>query len=192
MPDSREKFTLKEFIENFDLGRVDPAGPVFDLRKLDWLNGEWIRTLSVEELTTRLKDYADVDKSEIKRILPLVQDRLKKLSDFNELTSYFYQAEVDIDPVQIILKGQNADDTKKVLKTLEDTLSNLKTWNRESIEKVLEKKPEELGWSKTDLFQTLRYVETGSKATPPLFDVLEAIGKKITIVRLQKAIHRLN
>ena len=170
MPDSREKFTLKEFIENFDLGRVDPAGPVFDLRKLDWLNGEWIRALSIEELATRLKDYADVDESGIKRILPLVQDRLKKLSDFNELTSYFYQAEVNIDPNQIIPKGQNADDTKKVLKNLEDSLSGIKKWDRGAIEKVLQKKPEELGWSKTDLFQTLRYVETGNRAAPPLFE----------------------
>ena len=108
------------------------------------------------------------------------------------MTSYFYQAEVDIDPVQIIPNGQNADDTKKVLKTLEDSLSNIEKWDRGAIEKVLQKKPEELDWSKTDLFQTLRYVETGSKATPPLFDILEAIGKKNTIVRLQKAIHRLN
>ena len=192
MPDSREKFTLEEFIENFDLGRVDPAGPVFDLRKLEWLNGEWIRDLSAEELTTRLKDYTEVGETEIKRILPLVQDRLKKLSEFGQLTNYFFQTKVSLDSGQIVPKDQDAGATKKVLKDLEDALSTLKKWDRQSIEKALQKKPEELGWSKTDLFQTLRYVETGSKATPPLFDVLEVIGKKIAIDRLQKAMHQLN
>ncbi|MCH7541200.1 glutamate--tRNA ligase [Patescibacteria group bacterium] len=193
MPDSREKFTLDEFIENFDLGRVDPAGPVFDLQKLDWLNGEWIRSLPKDKLVDKLNEYTTTSPSDIKRTLPLVQERIKKLSEFDSLTGYFYQKKVELDPKQIIPKTKNSSATISVLSNIEKSLSTLKPneWNAKNIERVLMEKPSELGWSKTDLYQTIRYVETGSRSTPPLYETLETIGKEKTTDRLRAVVELL-
>ena len=192
MPDGREVFTLSEFIANLDLKRVDPAGPVFDLQKLEWLDGEWIRSFSDQDLAKRLKEYTKTDLREIERVLPLVKERLKKLSEFDQLTSYFFQGEIDLDKKQVIPKSKNSSGTIAMLEDVEKALSSKKDWREEEIEAALNAKPDELSWSKTDLFQTIRYIETGTKATPPLFDTLEAIGKEKTISRLQKAIEILS
>ncbi|MDP2721077.1 MAG: glutamate--tRNA ligase [bacterium] len=192
MPDSREKFSLPEFIENLDLKRIDPAGPVFDLQKLGWLNGEWIRSMAAAQLTERLKDYTRVGSIDITRILPLVQERLKKLAEFDLLTSYFFRKEIDIVPKEIIPKDKTKEETVGTLKTISGPLEKIEKWDKESIEKALADKPEKVGWSKTDLFQMIRYVQTGSRATPPLFETLEAIGQEVTIARIRKAINLLN
>lgn len=191
MPDEKEKFTLSEFIRNFDLARVDPAGPVFDLQKLEWLNGEWIRSLSAEELADRLKGYTKVSSSDMKRVLPLVHERLKKLSEFDTLTRYFFDAEVRVTKETIIQKGKSAKETKEALDKIANALSTI-DWNKKEIENTVKKQQEKIDWSNTDLFQTIRAVATGTRATPPLFDTLEAIGKEKVVKRLQKAIKLLS
>ena len=192
MPDSREKFSLSEFIENLDLKRIDPAGPVFDLQKLDWLNGEWIRAMSKTQLAERLKDYTRVGSIDIARVLPLVQERLKKLAEFDLLTGYFFKKEIDIVPKEISPKDKTKEETVSVLKTINGSLEKIEKSDKESIEKSLADKPEGTGWSKTDLFQMIRYVQTGSRSAPPLFETLEAIGKEVTVARIKKAITLLS
>jgi glutamyl-tRNA synthetase len=192
MPDEKEKFTLSEFVRNFDLARVDPAGPVFDLRKLEWLNGEWIRSLSAEELADRLKGYTKASSSDMKRILPLVHERLKKLSEFDALTSYFFQNEIKLDRSQIVPKNHDFNTTVSMLQNVGRSLSKIEKWDSNAIERTLNQKPAELGWSKTDLFQTIRYAETASRGTPPLDETLETIGKEKTLERLGTAVELLS
>jgi glutamyl-tRNA synthetase len=190
MPSGKEIFSLAAFIENFDISRLGASGPVFDLQKLSWLNGEWIRSLSDEELVKRLKEYTNIDVKEIGRILPLVKERLKKLSEFDSLTSYFF-ADTSIEKDQISPKGKTDPQTSKALQTVRSSIENLGSWKKEELEKALEGLPQHLGWSKTDLFQTIRYVETASRSTPPLFDTLEAIGRETTLKRLGNSIDLL-
>ena len=193
MPDSREKFTLKEFIENFDLGRVDPAGPVFDLQKLDWLNGEWIRGSDDSNLTDRLVNYTKRNRDQIKRVLPLVKERMKKLSDFDNLTFYFFESKLNLDPKLLKPKNTTSVFASKVLHHLRNSLSEVESnnWRQEDLLKVLTNEVEESGWSKTNLFQTTRYSVSGSIGTPPLDQTLEEIGKTETINRLDAAIELL-
>ena len=187
MPDSREKFDLEDFVENFDFGRVDPAGPIFDIQKLEWLNGEWIRGLGDEDLARRLEGYTGRSNEQIRKILPLVKERLKKLSEFDTLTSYFFETP-HINKNEIVPKGKSLEETAKVLNSVVDVLSKEIKWEDEILHLALVNKPGELGWSKTDVYQTIRYATTGSRATPPLFDTLEAIGKDQVLNRLKNAI----
>jgi len=191
MPDGREKFTRDEFIREFDLARVDPTGPVFDLQKLEWLNGEWIRSLSAEELTRKLEGYAEVGSSDIRKVLPLVHERLKRLSEFDNLTNYFFDEEIEIAKETIIQKGKGVKETKEVLQKIAAALSTT-DWNKKEIEDTVKRQQEKIGWSNTDLFQTIRGVATGTRATPPLFDTLEAIGKEKVAKRFKKAIALLS
>ncbi|MEX0621901.1 MAG: glutamate--tRNA ligase [Candidatus Woykebacteria bacterium] len=191
MPDGREKFNLREFIDDFDFSRVDPAGPVFDLKKLEWLNGEWIRGLENRKLVDALLEYTKIDEKQISKVLPLVRERLKILSEFDNLTSYFF-SEPAVEKAEIVPRTKTPTETKDVLKEIGETLSEIGRWSKGDIEKALLSKPQETGWSKTELFQTIRYIETGSRATPPLFDTLEVIGKEKSLERIQKAIRLLN
>jgi glutamyl-tRNA synthetase len=192
MPDGREKFSLPEFIENFDLGRVDPTGPVFDVQKLEWLNGEWIRSLPSKEIAERIKEYTKVSISNVEKVLPLIQERLKKLSEFDQLTAYFFKGAVELEKKQIVPKKHDLATTIDMLRKVEKSLAATKNWDKATIEQILNKITDDLGWSKTDLFQTVRYVETASRATPPLPETLEVVGKEKILRRIRNAVKLLS
>ena len=89
MPDEREKFTLAEMIEHFDMKRVSLGGPVFDVEKLKWLNGTWLREeFSDEQLITRFVDWK-YNANTLKRILPEAKTRIDTLSDLVDLAGHF-------------------------------------------------------------------------------------------------------
>lgn len=192
MPDGKEIFSLEELINNFSIKRIDPAGPVFDVRKLDWMNGEHIRKLDNKELVERLAEFTKVKKEDITRITPLVKDRMKKLSEFDSLTSYFFEENVEIEEKLIIQKGRDKESTKKVLQEVCNLLIKLEDWNKDNFERALGTKNDELEWTKKDLFQTIRATITGLIASPPLFETLEAIGRTKTLSRFEKAINLLS
>jgi glutamyl-tRNA synthetase len=185
MPDEREKFTLDEFIENFDFARVDPSGPVFDIQKLDWLNGEWIRTLPEKELAVRLKEFTKTEARDIEKIIPLVRERLKKLSEFDDQTKFFFE-EPKIDTKLLLSLGHNDEETKKAL---DESIKIYKDvdWQKEKLEEKTRKLAEKLGWKAPELFMSLRVVVTGSKISPPLFETFTALGKEKTMERIKKA-----
>ena len=192
MPDGKEIFSLEELINNFSIKRIDPAGPVFDVRKLDWMNGEHIRKLDNKELVERLAEFTKVKKEDITRITPLVKDRMKKLSEFDSLTRYFFEENVEIEEKLIIQKGRDKESTKKVLQEVCNLLIKLEDWNKDNFERALGTKNDELEWTKKDLFQTIRATITGLIASPPLFETLEAIGRTKTLSRFEKAINLLS
>ena len=90
MPDEREKFTLDEMLEVFDIQRISLGGPVFDVEKLGWLNGIWIREeLSDNELKIRLKDILP-HHNNLDQLLPLVKPRMRLLSDYEKITEFLF------------------------------------------------------------------------------------------------------
>ena len=94
MPNEEEKFTLDEMQAAFDISRVSLGGPVFDVEKLRWLNGLWIReSLSADELIRRLRDWA-LNREMLERILPHAQGRIEVLSDLIPQASYLVSGEI--------------------------------------------------------------------------------------------------
>src|SRR3972149_751620 len=190
MPDGREIFSLDEMVKNFTFERVDPSGPVFDIDKLSWLNGEYIRKLSDRQLLERLKPYTKYSPEQVLKVVPLVKERLKKLSEFNSLTSYFFEEQIDFDPKLAVIKN-HSEETVKIYEDIKQTFTGLEPWDKNSLEKALEVKPQEYGVSKTELFQSIRGTVTGGLTSPPLYDTLEMIGKERVVSRIGTAVEEL-
>lgn len=189
-PEEKDIFSLEEFIKQFDIHQLHKSNAVFDRQKLDWFNGVYIRELSVQELTDRLVAFdpalESVDRAYLETIVGLTQERLKTLGEFRDLTYYFFdEPQVSLD--KVVQKGKTAEATKEGLGRVVAVLEQVDTndWNAENLEMVLRKLQENLDdWSPKQLFMTIRLAITGESATPPLFDVLQAIGKHKALSRL--------
>ena len=185
MPDEREKFSLKEFVEHLDLKRVDPTGPVFDIQKLDWLNGTWIRSLPARELARRLKDYTSQNAADIEMVLPLIYERMKKLSEFDSLTGFFFKDQ-PLSKEPLLEVGGSEEETRQRLTEVLRLYQKL-GWEAVTLEEKTRQLVESKDWKKADLFMLIRIAATSSKISPPLFQTLAILGKEKTLKRLQAA-----
>ena len=123
-----EKIETSELISNFSLKKVSKSGAIFDIDKLNWLNGVYIRGLTVDELTFELLDYwkifpslelpVNIDYDLLKRIVPLISERIKTLNDAGPLISYFFSDTVKYKKEQILQKGLNFSDVNIILEKL--------------------------------------------------------------------------
>jgi len=179
-PEEKEIFALDEFIQLFILEDLNPVGPVFDIEKLKWMNGEYIRNLSDEELLVRLKDFYKNDKDTLaifnydilsKAYVVLSKTRMVTLKDFKELIA-----------ADIVSPPRN-DSEKEVAKVLLDKLTGIKDadWRRENIlnsfkQVMIEQKIR---------MPVIYYIFTGKERGLPLPEIVEAIGKKKTLERLE-------
>lgn len=191
MPNDQEIFTLEEMVQNFNFNRVDPAGPIFDVRKLDWLNGEYIRSLNDEDLRDRLINggFTKYSKEQIIQILPLLKERLKKLSEFDSLGSFFFE-DIKASKDQFLPKNAKSADIKELLLKLLETLKKI-DWFEQQLEQKIGNFQEHTVLTRKELFMMLRVIVTASPKTPPLFVTLEKLGKEKTIERIDAAIKEL-
>lgn len=185
--DQREVLSLKDYIREFDPKDVNQKSVAFDLKKLGWLNGLYIRQLSSSMLKKKLTKFIpkDFPKEKLDDILDLVKERLTKLADFQDLTDFFYKP-ITPDPVLLIKKV----DAKLVSKQLAETgqaLSDLEKWTVENIEEAIRSLQEKNSWHKRQYFMMLRVAVTGQTFTPPLFETMQVLGEERVIKRLGDA-----
>lgn len=196
MPDEREIFRLDEMIEEFSFDRVNLGGPVFDLQKLAWLNGMYIRQLSPAEFTERLRRQMAHPKAQrledaayLHAIAPLIQERLPTLGDFHAMTGFFYDTPLAYDQALLIPKGRNARDTARVLSEVSEVLQRYDgAWEDGALEAALRTYTEGMTWETRDLFMTLRVAITGRTASPPLFAIMQVLGPPACLARLEDAV----
>jgi glutamyl-tRNA synthetase len=196
--DERELFTMAEAIERFDLTRINPANSVFPIEKLEWLNGEHIRALSIEELARRLK--APLEQAGLKvndelllRITPLVQTRIKTLNEVVGMAGFFFREEfTPAPPEMLIQKNMDAARTLDALKHACERLAALTEFNHELQESTMRSLAEELGLKPNQLFGAIRVAVTAQQVSTPLFETMEIIGKKEALRRIQMAIGSLS
>jgi len=184
LPDEREKFGFDDMVEHFDFGRVSLTGPIFDLDKLDWLNGLYLRELAPEALIQRLQGWL-LSTDYLARVVPLVRERITRLSDFIPKTSFFFGEPSALAKDAYVPKGQTLEATREVLERIAETIDLQATWEAEKLEATFRALCEAVGWKAKDLFMVLRLAATGSNATPPLFDTLVVIGKARTQARVR-------
>ncbi len=189
--DEEEVMTLSRYIQEFDPSDVSTKSVVFDLKKLDWINGIYIRKLSHEELRERISPFlpSDFPHNLLDKILPLISERLVTLADIEQLTDFFYR-EIEFD-YSLLLKKADKTLVEMQLKSTIDSLSNLTEWTTENIERAIRELQESKEWHRGQYFMMLRIAATGKKATPPLFDTLEVMGKNIVLARLATPIGNL-
>jgi glutamyl-tRNA synthetase len=194
MPDEREEFTLQELVAELDLERISLGGPVFDLEKLRWLNGKYLRGLSTEDLLVRLRQDLLSDEY-LMSILPLVHERIEKLEDFLEYSQFFFVGEVSYDEAarkKLVAKKRTPPQTAKALRVLlEKHIDPMLDWSPEALESALRGFCEEYEWSPKEVFMPVRIAVTGRAATPPLFETMAVLGKEVCRRRLRNAIEVL-
>jgi len=188
MPESTgpvaEKFSLAEMVERFDVKNIRLGGPVFDLTKLKWLNGEYLRTMSPEDFYAALRINVLSD-AYLSQIAPLVQSRIETLAQFGDLTTFFFRD--DVLPTQDIFlpKKRTIDET---LNFAADQLTVLEAtdWTHEALEPALKKLGEEKSWSVKENFMLLRAIITGSTMSPPLLESMIVFGKARSLDRVRR------
>jgi glutamyl-tRNA synthetase len=194
MPDGREEFTLPEFTSAFDLARISLGGPVFDLEKLTWLNGRYLRRLSTGEMIERLRGHLLSD-AYLSQVIPLCRERVDTLEGFFDYASFFFVGEVAYDEAArqaMVPKERTGQQVAKALLGLLETYVDPELeWRAERIEAGLKAFAEAQGWTAKDLFMTVRLAATGRAATPPLFETLAVLGKEVVRRRLRRAAETL-
>ncbi|MBI2021896.1 hypothetical protein HYS93_03390 [Candidatus Daviesbacteria bacterium] len=195
-PEGKEVYSLEEFIKLFKISDLQNKGARFDLSKLEWMNGEYIRGLSDEELTKRLQEFlvdlsdgalAKSDypaKDKILKVVPLIKERIKKLSDFVPLTNFIFQKpEYDLAEFKKI----KIENVKEVLEKIRESLDTMKKpWNAETFEKTFRDMVEKLKIPAREMFQLIRLAVSGQLVTPPLFDSIELIGEDEVLNRVKE------
>jgi glutamyl-tRNA synthetase len=190
MPDGKEEFTFEEFVREFTVERISLGGPVFDLEKLTWLNGRYLRRLSTPDLIGRLRGHLLSDEY-LSKVLPLCRERIDTLEGFFDYASFFFVGEVSYDESALramVPKDQAPLAVSKTLRALlEKAVDPLLEWNASAVEAALRGFAEGEGWPPKDLYMTVRLAATGRAATPPLFETLAVLGKEVCRRRLKRA-----
>jgi len=198
----KEVFSLEELIREFDLNKVQKSGAIFNVEKLDWLDGCYLRQLSLDELTKRavpflerenLIDEGHYDFEYIKKILALEQPRLKKLGEIGERVSYFFKIP-EYKPELLVWRDMLFKDVFASLKVSLNTIFQISDvdFNQKNLEKILLKEAERAkNKDKGRLLWPLRVALTGLEASPGPFEILEILGKNESIKRIEAAIKKL-
>jgi len=202
MPDGQEVFTREEFLKAFSWDRVTTTGPVFDMDKFEWLSGMWIRRLSPADLAARLHEegfmpdglaekYSD---AEVVAIVTLMQERLRKLSQFPDGVGFFIDREpygaADLVPA----KGKKRTPTRtgaetlEVLEKMRSALAETDPWDAQAMESRLRKMADAMGWKPGELFSPLRVAVTCRRVSTPLFETMAVLGRGECLARLDDAL----
>jgi glutamyl-tRNA synthetase len=177
-------FSLPEMLEKFDFQRISLGGPVFDLTKLKWLNGEYIRRLTPEQFFETLRATLFSD-AYLRAIAPLVQTRIDTLTQFGDLADFFFKDEVLPTPDVFLPKKRTLEETL-AFAAEQLTLLEATAFTLEDLEPALKKLGEEKGWSVKENFMLLRALLTGKTASPPLLESMIVFGKARTLDRLRR------
>jgi len=195
----QEVFSMNELIDKFSLARVQKSGARFDERRLLWMNGHFIRELSLDELYRRVEFFwpesAKKSPNEYKKqVLRLAQDRLKTFKDLPGLTSYFFE-EPSVDMRLITdnkqLKKLTATEQSDLLQAVVQRLSELDVWTSEAIQQSLNQLLEITGQKPGTLFSLVRIATTWAPFSPQLDDTLELLGQSKALSRLNQTIAAL-
>jgi glutamyl-tRNA synthetase len=195
-----EIYSLDEFINSFEIERIHKTDLVsFDREKLLWMNGYYLRNMSVEKLWQEILSWAEKygiglhsgakKDSYHHKVLTLVQERIKLLSEFVPLTHYFYQAP-SLEKKDLYQYVKEEVRGKEILSKFSELYSSLenKGWQSSQLEKNSHLLIEKNGYKPKEAFMTLRLAVTGEKATPPIFDLLEVLGKEEAVKRISTAL----
>jgi len=199
--DNREILSTDQMIELFSLEGVNPSNPIFDQEKLEWMNGEYIRACEDEKLLDLIipflirenlisQDAADQKREWLLKFVSLLKERCKTLKDFAEKGEYFFKFDYQYEP-KAASKHFNSTEPAHRLSAFVDRLSNLDSFEKKEIEEALRTLADEMQIKPAALIHTVRLAATGTSAGPPLFAMLELLGKERVVKRIKKAVETI-
>jgi glutamyl-tRNA synthetase len=196
--EEQEIFRREELIERFDLFRVSKAPAVFSYKKLDWMNGVYIRGMAPEELFDHLLIHwqngnlvpdpcPEEEKERLRPLVPLVQERLKRLDEIIEWSAFLFH-DVETPPAErLVGKKMTPQESLEALQRARDVLAQVEPFEPELMEPPMRALAEELGIKAGQLFGIVRWAVTGQAVAPPLFGSLAIIGRDKVLSRLASA-----
>ena len=189
--DDEEKFGLDELAARFELERINLGGSVFDLEKLSWLNGRYIREdLSAGELLEALRGWALNDDT-FGRLVPLMQPRMETLGDFLPRCAFLFARQVEPRQEDLVPKKRTPEETAEALQCVVWALEEVTPWGREGVEAALKEVAAVREWPIRDLTRPLYAALMGQPVGPPLYESMVLLDVDLTRARILEAIEIL-
>jgi nondiscriminating glutamyl-tRNA synthetase len=196
-----EVLSLAELVARFELSAVNRAGAVFNRDRLEWLNGQWIRRLSPDDLIDRLRPFLEAElaagridrlpvEGELRALLPIIQERLPTLSAVGELVGFLF-----VEKLRLISTSYSSPATQAgLLRAARKIIADVGqvAWEADELEPPLRALASELGCKPGELFMAIRIAISGRPVSPPLFDTMVVLGYERTLERLDEAIRWLD
>jgi glutamyl-tRNA synthetase len=201
LDDRTELLSREELINHFSLERVGKTGAIFNREKLEWMNGVYLRRLSVGEFVCRAMSFLDkdlpesvrrpLDESYVSQVLSLIQERAKTLAEVSQLADFFFLDEPRYD-AGLFLKGKlDAKSATGAITIASQKLEQAATWDAGTLEGILRSLAIELNMPTGELFGLLRVAVTGRTAAPPLFQTMAVLGKEKCLKRFKMTLRLL-
>ncbi len=205
LDDHTEIISREQFISHFSLERIVKSAAIFDLDKLTWMNGVYMRDLPPESLAALVRERLErdlppdvprpLDEEYILRMVPLIRERVKRLDDLKRFAEFFFLGD-DLDYTLSELLGKafagRPRDAALALGAACERLAPLSSWDAQSLEEAMRPLAEELSLKAGDLFMLMRVAVTGSSVAPPLFQSMAILGRERCVARLLRASERLS
>ena len=200
LDDKTEIMRAQTVVDNFTLNRVGKPAAIFDREKLSWMNGIYVREMAPQDLADAMipflekglaPDLLPVDDKYLLRIVPLIQERLKLLSDAPDMVAYFLEEQPVYDPSNLVQRGMSEGEAVKALDRSLLALADAE-FSTSALEERLRALGEELELTPRRFFGTLRWAVTGRNVSPPLFETMEVLGQDRVLSRLAWAKAQLN
>jgi glutamyl-tRNA synthetase len=192
-PGDVEVFTFEQMVETFDWGRVNPVGPVFDVEKLRWLSGHYMREFAADDIAARLVAFMGIDGDAaaiVATATPLVQERVATLLEAAGMVGFLLDERFSLDPEAAA--KQLGPESKPTLEAAHAALERLSSFATADIEAALrEALVDGLGLKPKNAFGPIRVAVTGKTVSPPLFESIELLGKDRSLVRLDAAMNQV-
>ncbi|MFN3201701.1 MAG: glutamate--tRNA ligase [Bradymonadia bacterium] len=191
MPDGEEKFTLEAMKAAFTLDRISLGGPIFDIDKLSWLNGRYIREdYDAAGVAKLLIDWA-FNADRLAALAPLVQTRMNTLGEFGPKVSHFFAGSIALTADDLVVKGKTPDEVKQALTWGWWRLEALPAWNADAISESMRATAGFSEMKLRDFLKPFFVALSGQAVSTPLFDTMELLGKDISRARVKAAIDAL-
>jgi glutamyl-tRNA synthetase len=182
----------------FSLDRISKNPAIFDVEKLEWMNGVYIREMPPAEFAERMlpwlveaglttPDDLDGRPDWYQALVPLISERLKRMTEIAPALRFLFADAIELDPAAVE-KALSSDEARSGLASAQDALRELRSWDAETIQATLRDLAESLGIKPKVLFQAVRVATTGSTVSPPLFESLALLGRDATLARIAAAL----
>ncbi|MBP7692959.1 MAG: glutamate--tRNA ligase [Anaerolineales bacterium] len=187
-----ELLSLDEMAARFNLDSLNPSAARVNFEKLDDFNGKWLRRLTVDDLAARVRPYfekAGLTPADtvLRRATPLFQPRIVTLDDAVEMAGFFFRAEIQPRPEDLVAKGLTPAQSGAALRAAVAGLEPVAEWTPAAMEPAMRALAEQLGLKAGQFFGILRAAITGQTVSPPLFECMEVVGRELCLARLRQA-----
>jgi len=191
-PEEKEIFSLEEFISLFDLKDVSPVAPIFDIKKLEWMNGEYIRAKTNSELVGLLKPFLpELNEKQLIIAAPLIKERIKTLKEARNLLEFIW-AYPDCPRELLLQKVNDCRIAREMLVAAKEIIKELGIDETIKLQESMLTIIKEKSWSTGCFFMVLRVAICVKPITPPILESLPLIGKEEALIRISKAMDKLS